>query len=298
MDRRLGFIGLGNMGMPMASRLAAAGWELTVFDVRQDAMDALRARGATPAASPAEVASASTTVLLSLPTPGVVRDVVLGEHGVVAGGAVETVVDLSTTGAATAREIAAALGARGVTAVDAPVSGGVAGAIAGTLAVMVACPRPTFDAVAPLLAHLGRVFFVGERPGMGQTMKLVNNLLSATALAATSEAVVLGVKSGLDPAIVLDVLNAGSGRNSATEDKFPKAILPRTFDAGFAIGLMCKDLDLCLAAADAAGVPMPLAGAVRDLWRRAREEIGPEMDFTMIVQLAERAAGIEVGRRG
>jgi 3-hydroxyisobutyrate dehydrogenase-like beta-hydroxyacid dehydrogenase len=298
MDRRLGFIGLGKMGTPIASRLAAAGWELTVFDVRRDAMGALRAEGARPAGSPAEVASASTTVLLSLPTPDVVRHVVLGGDGVVGGDAVETVIDLSTTGATTAREIAAALAARGVTAVDAPVSGGVAGAIAGKLAVMVACPRPTFDAVAPLLGHLGRVFFVGERPGMGQTMKLVNNLLSATALAATSEAVVLGVGSGLDPAIMLDVLNAGSGRNSATEDKFPKAILPRTFDAGFAIGLMCKDLDLCLAAADAAGVPMPLAGAVRDLWRRAREEIGPEMDFTRIVHLAERAAGIEVGRRG
>jgi hypothetical protein len=167
MDRRLGFIGLGNMGMPIASRLAAAGYELTVFDVRRDAIDALRAKGARPAASPAEVASASTTVLLSLPTPGIVREVVLGGHGVVAGAAVETVLDLSTTGAATAREIAATLTAKGVTAVDAPVSGGVAGAIAGTLAVMVACPRPTFDAVAPLLGHLGRVFFVGERPGMG-----------------------------------------------------------------------------------------------------------------------------------
>jgi len=294
MDKHLGFIGLGNMGVPMASRLVDAGYRLTVFDVRREAVDALRAKGAQAAASPAEVASATETVLLSLPTPAIVREVALGVNGVIGGKSVKTMLDLSTTGARTAREIAAALGAKGITAVDSPVSGGVAGAIKGTLAVMVACPRVLFADLEPMLKHIGKVFFIGEQPGMGQTMKLANNLLSATALAATSEAIVFGVKAGLDPAIMVDVINAGSGRNSASQDKFPRSILPRTFDFGFTTGLMYKDLKLCLEEAEAAGVPMWVASAVRQLWFHAHEEIGPDKDFTTIVQVVERWAGVEV----
>jgi 3-hydroxyisobutyrate dehydrogenase-like beta-hydroxyacid dehydrogenase len=294
MAAHIGFIGLGNMGGPMASHLVGAGYALTVHDVRPESVAALVTKGARAAASPAEVAHAADTVLLSLPNPGIVRDVVLGTGGVVTGGRVRTVIDLSTTGARTSEEIAAALAARGIVAVDAPVSGGTAGAVRGTLAVMVACPRATFPDVEPMLANLGRVFFVGERPGMGQTMKLANNLLSATALAATSEVLVFGVRSGLDPSTMIAVLNAGSGRNSATEDKFPRTILPRTFDTGFTTGLMYKDLQLYLEQAAAAEVPASVARAVVELWRRACEEIGAERDFTTIAQLVERAAGVEV----
>ena len=154
-------------------------------------MDALVAKGAVAAASPAAVASAVDTVLLSLPDPAIVRKVALGTgsaDGVIAGTKVKTVLDLSTTGATAAREIAAALAAKGIAAVDSPVSGGVAGAVKGTLAVMVACPKALFAELEPMLKHIGKVFFIGERPGMGQTMKLANNLLSATATAATAEA--------------------------------------------------------------------------------------------------------------
>jgi len=143
--------------------------------------------------------------------------------------------------------------------------------------------------------HLTMVF-IGERPGMGQTMKLANNFLSATALAATSEAIVFGVKAGLDPATMIDVINAGSGRNSASQDKFPRAILPRTFDFGFTTYLMYKDMKLCLEEAAAAGVPMSVATAVRELWRRTFEEIGGDKDFTTIVQVVERDASVEVKR--
>jgi 3-hydroxyisobutyrate dehydrogenase-like beta-hydroxyacid dehydrogenase len=159
---------------------------------------------------------------------------------------------------------------------------------------MVACPRSKFADLEPMLKHIGKVFFIGERPGMGQTMKLANNLLSATALAATSEAVVFGVKAGLDPAVMIDVINAGSGRNSASQDKFPKSILPRRFDFGFTTGLMVKDLKLCLEEAEAAGVPMWIASTVRQLWQRAHQELGPEKDFTTIVQMLERWSGVEV----
>ena len=296
MAKQVGFIGLGKMGEPMASRLLAAGYGLVVHDVRQDSVAAFTAKGARAAASPAAVASTVDTVLLSLPDPAIVRQVTLGEDGVIAGSMVKTVVDLSTTGAATAREIAAALAVKGVVGVDSPVSGGVAGAVKGTLAVMVACPKPLFADLEPMLKHFGKVFFIGERPGMGQTMKLANNFLSATALAATSEAIVFGVKSGLDPATMIEVINAGSGRNSASQDKFPRSILPRTFDFGFTTYLMYKDMKLCLEEAAVAGVPMSVGAAVRDLWRRTFEEIGGDKDFTTIVQVLERDAGVEVKR--
>jgi 3-hydroxyisobutyrate dehydrogenase-like beta-hydroxyacid dehydrogenase len=292
--KHLGFIGLGRMGQPMAARLIAAGYQLTVYDVRRESCAALEAKGARSAASPAAVASAVDTVLLSLPTPPVVREVTLGTNGVSSGTQVKTVIDLSTTGATVAREIALALAAKGMLAVDSPVSGGVAGAVKGTLAVMVACPKAAFADLEPMLKHIGKVFFIGERPGMGQTMKLANNLLSATAMAATSEAVVFGVKAGLDPAIMIDVINAGSGRNSASQDKFPKCVLPRSFDFGFTTGLMYKDLRLCLEEAEAAGVQMWVANSVRQLWQQAHQEMGPDKDFTTLIQMLERWAGVEV----
>ena len=297
MDKHIGFIGLGNMGVPMASRLVDAGYRLTVFDVRREAVDALRAKGAQAAASPAEVASATETVLLSLPTPAIVREVALGAGGVISGSKVRTVIDLSTTGARMAREIAAVLAEKGIVAVDSPVSGGVAGAIAGTLAVMVACPQARFADLQPMLAVFGKVFFIGEQPGMGQTMKLANNLLSATATAATAEAIVFGVKSGLDPTVMCDVINAGSGRNTASQDKFPRQVLTRKFNQGFATGLMYKDVRLCLEEAEAAGVPMTVSTGVRELWARANEELGAGSDMTAIVQLLERATGVEVKGR-
>ncbi len=296
MDQHLGFIGLGKMGVPMATRLLAAGYQLTVYDVRQEAVDALVAKGARAAASPQAVGAVAATVLLSLPEPSIVRRAVLDADGVAAGGAAKTIIDLSTTGAAAAREIAAALAVKGISAVDAPVSGGVSGAVNGTLAVMVACTKPLFVELEPMLKHIGRVFFIGEKPGMGQTMKLANNLLSATAMAATSEAVAFGVKAGLDAAQMIEVINAGSGRNTATEAKFPKAILPRSFDFGFTTGHMFKDVRLCLEEADAADVPMPVSAAVRDLWKRTFDEMGGDSDFTTIAQVVERSVGVKIGK--
>ena len=294
MAKHVGFIGLGNMGAPMAQRLLDAGYRLTVHDVRKASVDALVAKGAAAAASPAAVASAVDTVLLSLPEPAIVREVALGASGVIAGTMVKTLLDLSTTGATAAREIAAALAAKGIVAVDAPVSGGIAGAVKGTLAVMVACPKPLYAELEPMLKHIGKVFFIGERPGMGQTMKLANNLLSATATAATAEALVFGVKAGLDPAVMCDVINAGSGRNTASQDKFPNQVLTRKFNQGFTSGLMYKDVRLCLEEAQAAGVPMPVSTGVRAMWARANDELGAGSDITALVQLLERAAGVEV----
>jgi 3-hydroxyisobutyrate dehydrogenase-like beta-hydroxyacid dehydrogenase len=298
MADRLGFIGVGRMGGPMARRLIEAGYALTLFDTSEAASKPLVERGAEAAASPEAVASAAETVLVSLPTPDIVRQVALGPGGVASGTRVKTFIDLSTTGPRMAATIASSLAERGIAAVDAPVSGGVGGAVKGTLAVMVACERGLFQRLTPVLETFGKVFFIGEKPGMGQTMKLVNNLLSAAAMAVSSEAVVMGVKAGLDPTTMIDVINAGSGMNTATRDKFPRAILPRSFDYGFATGLMYKDVKLCLEEADALGAPMWISSAVRQLWSVANAQLGPETDFTTVIQLLEKWAGVEVkGRR-
>jgi hypothetical protein len=193
-----------------------------------------------------------------------------------------------------AKRIFDLLKARGIVQIDSPVSGGVTGAAKGTLAVMVSGPRAEVAQVEPALSVLGKIFFIGERPGAGQTMKLCNNLLSATAMTATSEAMVMGVKAGLDPRIMLDVINSGTGRNTATEDKFGRVVLPRLFNLGFTTGLMTKDVKLCLEEASALGVPMEVAQAVARMLQLACDEIGPDKDLTTVVQTVERRAGVEV----
>ena len=286
----LGFIGVGKMGAPMAGRLLDAGHTLMVFDAHEAAMRPLLQRGARKAQSAGAVAAEVETVLVSLPTPDIVKQVALG----LPGGKLRNFVDLSTTGPRVAREIAAALAPKGIAGIDSPVSGGVSGAEKGTLAVMLACPADRRATLEPVLQVFGKVFYLGERPGLGQTMKLCNNLLSATAMAISCEAVVMGVKAGLDPRVMIDVINAGSGRNSATQDKFPKSILPRTFDFGFTNALMHKDVKLCVEEAEAMGVPMWVGSAVRQLWAYTSSRMGPETDFTTIVKSLEEWAGVEV----
>jgi 3-hydroxyisobutyrate dehydrogenase-like beta-hydroxyacid dehydrogenase len=290
----IGFIGLGQMGFHMARRLVEAGHRVTVFDTRREAMDRLTARGAEAVRSPRDVADRAETVMASLPTPDIVLEVATGEGGVIEGNRIRRFVDLSTTGAVMARRVFAALKAKSVVQIDCPVSGGVTGAEKGTLALMVSGPRAEVGIIEPVLASIGKFFFIGERPGAGQTMKLCNNFLSAAAMTATSEAMVMGVKAGLDPRIMLDVINSGTGRNTATEDKFKRLVLPRTFNLGFTVGLMAKDLKLCLSEGKALGVPMEVAEAVTRLLLIACDENGPDQDLTTVVQSVERRAGVEV----
>ncbi|MGZ3283271.1 MAG: NAD(P)-dependent oxidoreductase, partial [Xanthobacteraceae bacterium] len=245
-DMDIGFIGLGQMGFHMARRLVEAGHRVIVFDTRREAVDRLTALGAHAAQSPRDMADQVETVMASLPTPDIVLAVATGPDGVIAGKRVRRFVDLSTTGAVMAKRIFAALKEKNIVQIDCPVSGGVTGAAKGTLALMVSGPRAEVDAIAPLLPAIGKTFIISDRPGAGQTMKLCNNYLSAAAMTATSEAMVMGVKAGLDPRIMLDVINSGTGRNTATEDKFGRVVLPRTFNLGFTVGLMTKDLKLCL----------------------------------------------------
>ena len=293
-----GFVGVGRMGSLMAGRLLAAGHRVVAFDANRAALDALAARGAQAAGSAAEVASAAETVFASLPTPEVVRAVALDPGGIGEGGRVRRLVDLSTTGPRVAVLVAEALAKRDIAYVDAPVSGGLAGAANGTLAIMLSCPAPVHEALKETLAIFGKVFHVGLGPGQGQTLKLANNLLAAAALAVTSEAIVMGVKAGLDPALMCEVINASSGRNSATQDKFPRAVLPRSFDFGFATGLSYKDVRLCIDEAEALGVPMVVGGAVRQMLAVTNALYGPDSDFTSVVRVVERWAGVEVRGKG
>lgn len=286
----IGFVGLGNMGSVMAGRLLDAGRKLVVFDVNAQAVAALSARGAAAAGSVREVADKAEIVLVSLPTPPIVQEVASGLAG---GSRIKTFIDLSTTGPRVAEAVAAALAAHGVTALDAPVSGGVGGAKKGTLAVMVSGPRAAFDAHDPLLKTFGRTFFIGEKRGAAQTMKLANNLIAATTLAVTCEAVTLGEKAGLDPKVMIEILNVSSGRSSASDDKFPRSILPRTFDFGFQTGLSWKDVRLCLEEASAFGVPMVVGSAANQMLAMTAARYGLNSDFTMMMKVTEHLAGMD-----
>jgi 3-hydroxyisobutyrate dehydrogenase-like beta-hydroxyacid dehydrogenase len=293
----IGFIGLGNMGQPMARRLIEAGHTLIVYDTRNDATAPLVALGAQLASSPADVADRVETVMASLPSLQISEKVATGEGGVIEGKRVKRFVDLSTTGSRVAVKIANALAKKGIAQIDSPVSGGIGGARKGTLAVMVSGPRPEIDLVKDALAVFGKVFIIGEKPGMAQTMKLANNFLSATAMAATSEAVAMGVKAGLDPAVMIDVINAGSGRTTASDGKFPQAILPRTFNYGFATALMLKDVRLCVEEAKNLDVPDDVMRTVLDRWELTNSEFGGDSDFTSIVKMIEKRAGVTVGKK-
>ena len=295
-NMEIGFIGLGNMGFPMARRLIEAGHQLVVFDSRKDAMDKLVALGAKAASSPKDVADRAETVMASLPSLSASLEVATGKDGVIEGKRVKRFIDLSTVGSQMAVRIHDLLAKRHLVQLDSPVSGGVGGAEKGTLAVMVSGPRADFETVKPALEVIGKVFFIGEKPGSAQTMKLANNLLSATAVAATSEAVVMGVKAGLDPAVMIDVINAGSGMNTASRDKFPRSILPRSFDFGFATGLMVKDVRLALEEMKSLGLSMEVAEAVGRLWEVVIREMGADSDFTSAIKPIEKRAGVVVGK--
>jgi 3-hydroxyisobutyrate dehydrogenase-like beta-hydroxyacid dehydrogenase len=286
-----GFIGVGRMGGHMARRLLAAGHSLTVFDTSKEALDELAKSGAQVAGSALEVANATEVAFLSLPTPDVVQKVCSGLTGAKKA---KIIADCSTTGPKVARIAQAELAKAGITYVDVPVSGGMKGAKDGTLAVMVSGPKASYAKIENVLKNFGKVFFCGEGAGQAQVMKLANNLLAAAVIVLSSEAIAMGVKAGLNARQMCDIINAGSGRNSATQDKFPKSVLPGTFDFGFATGLSYKDVRLCLEEADAQGVPMIAGAAVFQMLGVTKARFGADSDFTSIARVYEEWAGVEM----
>jgi 3-hydroxyisobutyrate dehydrogenase len=262
MTETIGWIGIGSMGHRMSRHLVAAGHSLVVADA---ASTERAPPGARIAQSNAEVAGLAETVILSLPD-GNVSQAVAREIAGASPRKVKTVIDTSTIGIAAARSVAEILGKAGIAFVDAPVSGGTAGAEKATLAIMFACPAETYERLQPLMSLMGKPFYVGPDPGQGQAVKLLNNFLSATALAATSEAIAFGVSQNIPMQTILDILNVSTGRNSATDDKFPRRIMHGRYDAGFTAKLQLKDIRLYLENARAAGIAAEIADTVVRVW--------------------------------
>ncbi|WP_038205060.1 NAD(P)-dependent oxidoreductase [Xenophilus azovorans] len=292
-QKTIGFIGVGVMGNPIARHLIAKGHTVLACDKSDRAVAAIVAAGARGAASVSEVVDQAAIVFTSLPSPAIFTEVVLGAGGVKDGKAVKIMVDLSTVGSRATSQAAAGLLEKGIDLVDAPVSGGAAGAEKGTLAVMAAGRPEAVAQVRELLEAFGKLFVVGPQAGQAQLLKLLNNMLSSTAFAITSEAFVAGVKGGLDPEVMMAAINAGSGRSGASQDKFMKQVMPRSFDFGFPISSVCKDIGLAIEECEALGVPMWVGNTVRQLWNFAGRQDGMQRDMTELVKSIEHWSGLD-----
>ena len=288
---RIGFIGLGKMGGPMSLRLAGAGYRVHGYDVSEAALRswAERAAGAVAAASPAAAARDAAAVILMLPDSAVVTSVLTDVLPAMRPGAV--VADMSSSEPAATRSLAADAAGHDVALVDAPVSGGVSGAERGSLTVMAGGPAAEVRRVRPLLDVLGsRVLHVGDA-GAGHAVKALNNLLSATHLLVTSEAMAAAAAFGLDVPVVLDAINTSSGRSGSTENKWPNFIVPGTFDSGFALRLMLKDMRIALGIAEAAGTESRLSAAAVELWAQAAADLPADADHTEIARWLDPGLG-------
>ena len=290
-----GFLGVGNMGQPMARKLLDGGHSLTVYDINEAAMRPLLERQARRAESARALADQCEIVFVSLPTLAAFRSVAFGAEGLAQGNTMKLLVNTCTVGVSFVREIELAMAARGVTVVDCPISGGPPGARAGTLSVMISGETAAIERVRPMITLWGRTVTVaGHQPGAAQVLKLTNNILSAVALAATAEAFVMGAKGGLDPEVMVAAINAGSGRNSATESKFPVSVLTRAFDYGAEMHILMKDIDLAITQGEELGVPMWVCQAARLVFKHAMQKGAAKEDLTAIVKYVEREAGFEI----
>ncbi len=292
---RIGFIGLGNMGTPMARRLAAAGYRLAVADAAPAAVDRFRAQAACEVpATLQEIGATCRVVITMLPDGHVVRKVLMGETGVVAGltasgspGAI--VIDMSSASPVGTRALERELAGLGITLLDAPVSGGVSRAVDGKLSIMAGGDAAVVARCRSILESMGQVFLTGA-PGSGHAMKALNNFLSAINLAAAGEAVLAGARFGLDPAKMIEIFNASTGRNTGTDNKYPKFILTGTYDSGFALGLMAKDLRLALELARDTGASADLLQTCVNLWSQAEGQLGGRADNTEVVRYLQSRA--------
>lgn len=294
--RVVGFVGLGRMGAPMAQRLHAGGCELVVLDASADAVTRFLAGGgeARVAASGRALAEACDFVITMLPSSAVVAEVLEGEEGVLAGlrpGAL--LIEMSSGAPAATQDLAAQVVAAGAQMIDAPVSGGVARARTGELAIMVGGPPEAIARAEPLLKLMGTSLLPTGPVGSAHAMKALNNLVSAAGFVASVEALLIGKRFGLDPAVMVDVLNASTGVNNSTQKKLKQFVLSRSFDSGFSLDLMVKDLGIALGLARDGHVAAPLAALTRHLWGEALA-MGAGADHTHAARLSERLAGLEL----
>ncbi len=294
----IGFIGLGNMGSRMASRLIAAGHPLVVRDLDSAAVQRLAGKGAVAAQSITEVANRVEVIFCSLPTPAAVDTVMTGQDGIIHGTAVKIVVDLSTTGTTKSVQMGKALVAHGIQLLDAPVSGGTMGAESGSLAIMASGAASAYATAEPMLKIIGKnIFYLGAEPGLGQTMKLVNNMLAAACMIASFEALVMGAKAGLDAKTMLDVLNVSTGRNGATLDKIPQCVLNRNFPMRFATELLYKDVKLGVEEAENLGAVLWVIPAAKQFLTFAVNQGDGPLDTGTMIHHFERWANTEFGAK-
>lgn len=286
----IGLIGLGNMGTPMATRLLAAGIPVTGFDLSEERRAALEGLGGRAVGTPAEVVESVDAVILMLPDSQAVASVIAGIRDGLRPGLV--VIDMGSSEPAKTRALAADLEGVGVELADAPVSGGVAGAEKGTLTIMAGGTGELVGRITPILEHLGTVRHAGP-VGAGHAVKALNNLVSATHLWVTSEAVIAGERFGLDPEVMLKIINGSSGRSGSSENKWPNFILPGTFDSGFGLRLMLKDMRIAVALAEQLGVSVELGEAAVERWAKAAGDLAPEADHTEVAKwLGKRGRGL------
>ena len=293
----VGFIGLGTMGRPMVAQLLGGGFAVCVYDIDADAVAATQALGdgVTACASPAEVGASCGIVVTMLPSGHEVSDTVMGEDGVasamVPGG---IVLDTSSSQPWLTQDLARALEAKGIALVDAPVSGAREGAESGTLTFMVGGEAESIARCRPLLEAMGeRIFHVGE-VGAGHVVKSINNLLTATTYLATAEAVTIGAQYGIDPAVIVDVINESTGMNQVTQRQFKRRVLTRQFDSGFSLDLMAKDVGIALELARRMDLPLPVSTLGGTQWRAARQHLGGGRNIAEIVRWVEHCTGVEL----
>jgi 2-hydroxy-3-oxopropionate reductase len=291
MSDTLGFIGTGNLGAAIVTALLKAGYGVAIFDTDAVAMAALKEKGARPLASARAVGDEAAIVFACLPTPEVCAEVALATDGVTAGKAIEIYVETSTLGMAAIDAIAAGLAARHIQFLDNPIvgGGGGAGVAEGKIATISAGPRDAFARIEPILKSLTRnVSYAGEKPGLAQICKCVNAALAITGLTIACEAIVMGVKAGIDPKLLLDIVNAGSGRNVTTEERFARTVLTRKF-GGNSMRIMSKDMKLYAETAHALGVPAFVGSSIAEIWNAASAQ-----DMQHLVQFFEAFADVEV----
>ena len=295
MGERIGFIGIGTMGTPMSKRLLAAGYPLVVYDVRPAAVVPLVELGAEAASSPADLAERCGKVITMLPNSSVVEEVVLGESGLVHGlkrGSV--LIDMSSSAPDSTKRLAATLAGLGIEMIDAPVSGRVYGAEAGTLAIMVGGKEDVYRECLPILQTIGSsVFHIGGH-GAGDTLKCINNMMFAVNMLGVCEGLVLGVKAGLDPAKIVEVVSRSSGRSFALDTKAVRQILARSYRPGFTTDLLYKDLEIATTLGRQSGVPMLAANLALQILSVARGRGMGALDNSAVVKLLEEAAGVTV----
>lgn len=290
-NQTIGFIGLGHMGLPMLGNLLQSGRAVHVFDTSPQALAAAKSLGAIIEPGVQQVADKAETVLLSLPTPAIVESVL---SLLVQGQGVRRVVDLSTIGILAARRAHDTVSQHDIAWIEAPVSGGVTGATAGTLTLMVSCAMTERQDIEALLQVLGKVLYAGEAPGLAQAAKLANNMLSAAALVASSEAICMAVKAGVEPTTLLGIINASSGRNTATTHKIPNEVLSRRFQVGFANKLSHKDVTLCIEEGASMGIPMPVSVAIREMLAITAATFGDKADISDVARVMEQWADITI----